>query len=159
MIKKLLTVSELKRSVDIIRVSFMTVADDYKITPETAPTNPAFMQLADLLRLKNRDIQMFGIFENEVQCGFVAIERAGAELFYMEKLAVLPDHRHRGYGKRLIDFVCDHVRQLGGSTVGIGIIADNTVLKEWYVRNGFGITGTKSFEHLPFEVCFMAKAV
>lgn len=32
-------------------------------------------------------------------------------------------------------------------------------LVRWYERQGFSITGTRKFAHLPFVVCFMEKSV
>jgi hypothetical protein len=32
----------------------------------------------------------------------------------------------------------------------IGIIEESTILKNWYIENGFIHTGTKRYEHLPF---------
>ncbi|MGD0621601.1 MAG: GNAT family N-acetyltransferase [Thermacetogeniaceae bacterium] len=150
---------ELETSVNIIRSSFLTVAGEFNLTPENAPTNAAFIKLADLLKMRDRGIAMFGLFEGGVQTGFVAVERADENVFYLEKLAVLPEYRHRGFGRAMIDFACEHVKHAGGSTVSIGIIDDHTVLKHWYQACGFAVTGTKSFQHLPFKVCFLSRTV
>jgi hypothetical protein len=40
--------------------------------------------------------------------------------------------------------------------VSIGIIADHTILKNWYLKLGFIEGKTKSFDHLPFDVTFMS---
>ena len=39
--------------------------------------------------------------------------------------------------------------------VGIGVIADEAGLKDWYRRFGFAETQTRDFPHLPFLVSFM----
>ncbi|MDO9515698.1 MAG: hypothetical protein Q7J01_06320 [Syntrophales bacterium] len=39
--------------------------------------------------------------------------------------------------------------------MGIGIIAEQAGLKEWYERVGFIEGETKGFPHLPFRVTFM----
>lgn len=44
---------------------------------------------------------------------------------------------------------------LGANKIKIGIVEENTILKEWYEKIGFVHTGTKKFEHLPFNVGFM----
>jgi ribosomal protein S18 acetylase RimI-like enzyme len=77
----------------------------------------------------------------------------------MDKLAVLPEYRHKGYGRRLVEFVLDDVKRHKGERVALGIINESTVLKNWYIGNGFAETGTKKFEHLPFTVCFMEKSL
>jgi ribosomal protein S18 acetylase RimI-like enzyme len=130
------------------------------LTRENAPTNGAFIKPDDLKALLEKGIILIGVFENEEQVGFVAIEKSKEEkTFYMEKLAVLPEFRHQGIGEEILDYVFDFVRSNGGEKVAIGIINENTVLKKWYERYGFKETGIKQFTHLPFTVCFMEKEV
>ena len=87
--------------------------------------------------------------------GFVAIEKADENLYYLEKLSVLPEYRHNGYGKELLQFVCDTAAAKGAKKLSIGIIYEQAVLKDWYKDIGFRETGTRKFEHLPFTVGFM----
>ncbi len=46
-------------------------------------------------------------------------------------------------------------KAMGFNKIQIGIIEENTILKNWYTKNGFVHTGTQKFEHLPFTVGFM----
>jgi len=39
--------------------------------------------------------------------------------------------------------------------VSIGIIANDTQLKQWYKKIGFAEGETRKYEHLPFDVMFM----
>lgn len=74
----------------------------------------------------------------------------------INNLSVLPEFRHLGIGKELVDFAVDYSKNtLGADKIKIGIVEENTVLKEWYGKLGFVHTGTKKFEHLPFTVGFM----
>jgi ribosomal protein S18 acetylase RimI-like enzyme len=144
---------------EVIRNSFITVADELKLTRENAPTNPAFIENDALNNMYEKKIDMFAV-ANEDECiGFVALEKAGNEVYYMERLAILPEYRHRGYGKRVLDFAVDFVRERKGKKISIGIINENEVLKNWYLSYGFIETETKMFQHLPFTVCFMEKSV
>jgi ribosomal protein S18 acetylase RimI-like enzyme len=102
---------------------------------------------------------MFGLFEDEKFFGFVAIENKDNGIYEMEKLAVIPEYRHKGYGYMLISFVWDYIRKRGGNKITIGIIDENKMLKKWYNNNGFVETGTKLFPQLPFTVCFMEKLI
>lgn len=81
------------------------------------------------------------------------------DTFYIERLAVLPDYRHKRIGRRLMDYAFEKIKSYNGKTVSIGIIDENTVLKEWYKKYGFEETGIKKFDHLPFTVCFLQKKV
>ena len=147
---------QLKRSLEVIRRSFKTVAEELNLTGENAPTHPAFITLDRLLDLQKK-ANFFGLFQDHLQVGFVAIEKAGSDIYYLDRLAVLPEYRHLGYGKKLVDFVFEYVKRNGGGKVALGMINSQTILKEWYKSLGFRETGTREFEHLPFVVCFMEK--
>jgi ribosomal protein S18 acetylase RimI-like enzyme len=147
--------TEFEECAQVIRTSFGTVAKEFGITRENTPTNPAFAGANSLLKMKEKGVQLFGVFEDGACIGFVAIEKASDDVYYMERLAVLPEHRHNGTGRKLMDFVSDYVRKNNGKKVSIAIINDNRVLKDWYMKYGFVETGIKTFKHLPFDVCFM----
>lgn len=158
--KKVYSDSELEVCANIIKDSFLTVAIEFNLTRETVPSNPAFIELDDLIKMRDKGIEMFAVFEDQVQIGFVGVEKANEDgTYHMEKLAVLPYFRHRGYGRVMIDFIFEYVKECGGQKIGIGIINENTVLKDWYSMCGFIETRLKRFDHLPFTVCFMEKQV
>jgi ribosomal protein S18 acetylase RimI-like enzyme len=102
---------------------------------------------------------MFGLFDNDEQVGFIALEQSDNGTFYLEKLAVLPEHRHKGFGEALTDFIIEYVKNAGGKKISIGIIYENKTLLKWYKQFGFIETGTKNFPHLPFTVCFMERCI
>jgi len=149
---------DLKSSVEVIRDSFRTVAAEFKLTQDNCPTHPSLITLDKLLELEKK-ARLFGLFLANVQVGFVAIEKADDTLYYMDKLAVLPEYRHKGCGRKLVEFVLDDVKEHKGERVGLGMIDESAVLKNWYQQLGFKETGTKNFEHLPFTVCFMEKSL
>lgn len=146
-------------ALDVIREAYITVANEYGITRENGASNPAFIELKHLLEMDHKGIEMYGAFVEDTCVGFVGIENANNGLYYLEKLAVLPSERHKGYGKKLMDFVFDRVKELGGNKISIGIINENTVLKEWYIDYGFVETDIRNYAHLPFTVCLLVKAV
>ena len=94
-----------------------------------------------------------------ISCGCVALEPASPEVCYLERLAVLPPQRRRGYGKALVDRVLHEAKELGAQHVDIGIIAEHTELREWYRKIGFVEQTTATFPHLPFQVLFMSLAL
>jgi len=145
--------------VRVIRDSFRTVADEFGLTKESAPTNAAFIELDSLEALHQKGTRFFGGFFDDRLVGFVAIRKAKDDLYYMEKLAVLPGFRHRGYGRKLVEHAIKAVKEVGGARISIGIINENTVLKEWYKGIGFVETGIRQYPHLPFKVCYMELAV
>lgn len=70
-----------------------------------------------------------------------------------------PVEPERGYGGALVAHAVEEVRRAGGGTICIGAMYENRKLVRWYERQGFSITGTRKFAHLPFVVCFMEKSV
>lgn len=102
---------------------------------------------------------MFGLWENETVVGFAQLTDKKDGVYELEKLAVLPEYRHKGYGAQLLTFICDQAQTLGGNKITIGIIEENTRLKNWYLQNGFTHMGTRKFAHLPFTVGFMEREI
>ena len=80
----------------------------------------------------------------------MSLSKESDDAYELHNLAVLPEYRHNGFGKLLLDHAKETVKSLGGNTIKIGIIEESTVLKNWYISNGFVHTGTKKFDHLPF---------
>ncbi|MFL0197721.1 GNAT family N-acetyltransferase [Clostridium sp. WILCCON 0269] len=146
---------ELSISIRIIRLSFLTVAEEFNLTKKNCPTNGAFIETERLIKDKARGIKMFGLFTDNIQIGFVAIAKQDDDTYEMEKLSVLPEYRHNDYGKALITYVKNYVEFLNGKIIKIGIIEENKILKQWYLSCGFTEKGTSSFSHLPFTVGFM----
>jgi ribosomal protein S18 acetylase RimI-like enzyme len=155
-ITQVTTVSDVIDSLEVILRSFNTVAVELNLTSENAPTHSAFTTLERLQDL-HKKAAFFALHVDGSQVGFVAVEKGQGDVYYLDKLAVLPDHRHRGYGTKLVNYVFDYLRGNNGKTVALGMIDSMMGLKKWYKRLGFKETGTKKFEHLPFLVCFMEK--
>ena len=59
----------------------------------------------------------------------------------------------------MMDFAAEKIKGYGGKWISIALIDSNTILKNWYLSQGFKETGIKDFPHLPFRVCFMNKKV
>lgn len=146
---------ELDRCAEVIRRGFQTVADDFGLTIEKVPTNGAFIRTERLIADREKGNLLFALLDKETIVGFVQLESAGNSTYYLEKLAVLPEYRHRHFGTDLVDFARTKAKELGAKKLGITIIEENLVLKDWYIKNGFTPTGTKKFDHLPFTVGFM----
>ena len=148
--------AHLEALTDVIRTSFSTVAAQLNLTRKNAPTNPAFIEQEDILTsVSEKKIGFYGYFSKNKLVGCYALEDAGDGLFYVERLAVLPEDRHRGVGRQLVLDAFERVRSMGGEKVSIAIIDENKILKLWYQHLGFNETGIKTFPHLPFTVCFM----
>lgn len=157
MIKEITAENQFYASVDIIRQSFKTVADEFNLTQHNCPTHPSFITYEALLNLNKKGARFFGTFIQDQQIGFIAVEKSDDGLYFIEKLAVVPQHRHQGYGESLVRSAMEFIRNNKGKKISIGIINEHTVLKNWYKGLGFLDVSTKKFDHLPFTVCFMEK--
>ena len=144
---------------DTIRRSFRDVAERFGLTQENAPRHPSNCTVNWIRKDMKRGVTYFAIENNNHVVGGVALERANTEVCYLERLAVLPDQRRRGFGKALVKQALSEARLLGAHCVSIGIIAEHTELKDWYKGLGFVEGERKEFPHLPFRVTFMSYGI
>jgi ribosomal protein S18 acetylase RimI-like enzyme len=158
-IKKVNLNDDLSAVINVLNKAHGTVAQEYNFTKESNPSNSAFINQETLKEEMGRGIDVFFLSVNNAMVGCIAIEKSkrADDIFYIEKVSVLPEHRHYGYGVVLMDFATDRIKSLKGKTISIGLIDSNTPLKNWYTTLGYTETGFKDFDHLPFRVCFMAK--
>ena len=145
--------------VETIRRSFKDVAERFGLTQENAPRHPSNCTVDWVQKDMARGVTYFVIENENHVVGCVALELANSEICYLERLAVLPDQRQRGFGKALVTHVLSKAKLLGVHCVNIGIIAEHTELKKWYKGIGFVEGESKEFPHLPFRVTFMSSKV
>ena len=159
--------SELPLAAEVIRASFLTVANDLGLTVENCPKYVGFVTTAERLQTQlDWGWWIYGLFEDEQLIGYVSISKVSVdgdavtddEAYEIHNLAVLPERRHKGYGKQLLDFCLAKIRESGGNKINISIVEENALLKNWYAAYGFAHTGTKKYEHLPFTSGYMELA-
>ena len=155
-IKQIKTQEQLDESLEVIRKSFRTVAEEMNVTREKTPDHPAFYTMERMKELYKKAV-FWGLYVDGRQVGFVAAEKSDGGVYYMDRLSILPAYRLQGHGRKLVQHMFDYVRKQGGAKVALGMVDTQKVLKNWYKSFGFVETGTKQFEHLPFLVCFMEK--
>lgn len=144
---------------EIIRKANQVVAERFDLRPDNAPKHPSSCTEEWIRDAFEKGISYYVLEEDGCACGCVALERAKEEVCYLERLAVLPECQRRGFGEALVEHVFTEARKLGVRRVEIGTITEYSELSAWYQKLGFTITRTRSFDHLPFNVTFMAKEV
>ncbi len=146
---------------EIMQKSFKTVADEFDLTKEKAPTNPAYITLEKIHESVESGIEFYIGIENDKKVGCIAIEKDGNRIgnFFIERLAVIPDYRHNRFGEYLLDYAIKEIRKREGKSAGIAIINENRELKDWYIKYGFIEDSIKKYNHLPFTVCFMSMVI
>lgn len=154
-----ITKKDIPECVDIIRKSFKTVADEYGFTIENAPRFTAFATTVERLswQLENEPRQMFVYEQDGVLCGYYSLLMQDNNECELNNLAVLPEYRHCGIGKKLLDHAYETAKAQGCKTMNIGIVEENTKLRKWYEQNGAVHTGTKKFDFFPFTCGYMVK--
>jgi ribosomal protein S18 acetylase RimI-like enzyme len=148
-----LTDAHLSEYAAVVRRSFATVAEEFCYTdsPEFSSNIPDELQ-ADKIA---PGYHPFGACIDGKIVGFVSLTDMAEGVFKMQKLTVLPEYRHFGYGKALLDFCKAKVQELGGNKIIIKLMDNDTRLKNWYAAHGFVHKGAKQYEGVPFQVGHM----
>jgi GNAT superfamily N-acetyltransferase len=141
---------------ETIRGAFRDVAGRFGLTEENCPRHASNCTADWIEKDMDRGVTYFVLESEGRVAGSVALERAKPEVCYLERLAVLPDRRRRGFGKALVGHALSEAGVRGCRRVGIGDIADQAELKDWYRRFGFVETESREFPQLPFLVTFMS---
>jgi len=139
----------------LIRQSYLDVAKRFKLTSANCPKHPSNCTAGWVENDFARGASYFVLEHKAIPAGCVAIESANADLCYLERLAVLPHERKKGFGGRLVEHVFGIARERQAKKISIGIIAKQSELKEWYQKFGFVEGETRAFSHLPFAVTYM----
>ena len=141
---------------EMIRLSYRDVADRFKLTPANCPKHPSNYTDEWVENDFHKSVSYYILEHKGVAAGCVAIENANPDLCYLERLAVLPHARKQDLGSQLVEHVFHKARELKAKSISIGIIAEQTELKQWYQKIGFIEGAKKAFSHLPFLVTFMS---
>ena len=152
---KPITEAQLPKCLEVIQKSFTTVAKDFGLTEQNFPKHTSFMKLEKLKYQFRNGYWMYGYYDGGIIFGFFSLNYKGNGAYELNNLAVHPENRHNGHGKKLIEFAKKKVVELGGRIIEISIIEENKVLKNWYAENGFIHTGTIKFSHQPFTAGYM----
>jgi N-acetylglutamate synthase-like GNAT family acetyltransferase len=145
--------------VTLLRNSFSDVAQRFGLTIENCPKNLAFCTKQRIKNDLNTGLRYYILEKDGQPYGCVAIEKASPDVCYLQRLAVLPQYRRKGYGKLLVNHIFEQAGKIGAQKVEIGVISEDTKLKNWYKQFGFVQKGTKKFDHLPFIVAFMSAEI
>jgi N-acetylglutamate synthase-like GNAT family acetyltransferase len=143
--------------VRLIRNSFRDVAEKFALTVENCPKFAGFNAKERVEADFEKGLKYYILEEDGRACGCVALEKAGSDVCYLGRLAVLPEHRNRGFGRALVNHLLKQAGAMGFRRVEIALISKHRRLKKWYKKSGFVQSRTKKFDHLPFIVAFMYK--
>lgn len=142
--------------VDMIQSAFLDVAERFGLTQQNSPTHPSNCRPEWILREMNRGVTFYILEDDGQPAGCVALEKINDEVCYLERLAVLPKERRKGFGEALVKHVLAKAKLFHVYRVQIGIIAEHEELRNWYEKLGFEERESKAFPQLVFRVTFMS---
>lgn len=147
--------------VNVIRDSFLTVANEFGFTAENAPRFTAFATTEDRLKwhLLGEQRNMYVFCNNNTIVGYYSLLLQDNNECELNNLCVIPAYRHKGIGAELLKHAFNKAKELNCKKINIGIVEENKVLRKWYESFGFVHTGTKKFEFFPFTCGYMEKHI
>ncbi|MBP5261497.1 MAG: GNAT family N-acetyltransferase [Clostridiales bacterium] len=155
-----ITASDIPDCVKVIRDSFMTIAEQFDITPENAPAFTAFA--TDEAKVRHwMDVQhrpMYGFYDDHL-IGYYNLYIPSAGECELGSLCVLPSHRHSRIGGALLEDSQARASALGCHIMKLSIVEENIVLRKWYETHGFVHTGTKKYDFFPFTCGYLEKKI
>ena len=158
MIKEV-TEQEIAECVKLIRESFATVAETFGFTAENAPRFTAFATTEDRLKwhMHGEHRPMYAFYENGTMVGYYSLLLQKDDQCELNNVCVLPSHRHKGIGEKLLTHAFQTARMQNCQKINISIVEENQILRKWYESFGFVHTGTHKFDFFPFTCGYMEK--
>ncbi|RPI00023.1 MAG: GNAT family N-acetyltransferase [Calditrichaeota bacterium] len=149
------TINDCSMLANLIRSAFKTVAVRFSLTPLNCPSHPSNCRAEWIQDAMAKGVEYYIMTQYDQPIGCVALQKANRDVFYMERLAVLPEFRDHGYGRMLVEHCLEIASQRKAKRVEAGVIADQTELIEWYRRLGFRFKQRARLHDLPFTVAFI----
>ena len=155
--------SEIAECVNVIRKSFLTVANEFGFTPENAPRFTAFATTEERLfyQLEYEHRLMVAYYDDEESkiLGYYSLmflENSECEL---NNLCVLAEARHKKIGEALLEDAVARAKCHNCTKMKISIVEENKVLRRWYESHGFIHTHTEKYDFFPFTCGYMEKNI
>jgi ribosomal protein S18 acetylase RimI-like enzyme len=147
---------------NILNKAFLAFAREFNFTKENAPNHLAFINSDGVEAWLNNGLKMYGYKMKDRIIGCAGYSYYNDKLYVIERLAVLPEYRNLGVGKKMMKFIENRIKNIGGRIAEIHVTDKNTVLREWYKKQGYveirieevHIPGMAA---LPFKACVMNK--
>jgi len=142
---------------EVLKKAFMTVAINFGFTKENAPRFPAFIAPEYIEKQLNSGLKIFGHYIEDQIAGCAGYSYYKDQIYFIERLAVLPEYRHMGIGRKLMEFAENKIRENNGKIAEIHVIDKNTILREWYKNLGYHEIRTDELKSMPYNSVVMIK--
>lgn len=151
-----MTAEDIPECVEVIRGSFLTVADELGFNEQNAPRFTAFAVTAERLGWQLEEGRpMFAYDEGGRIAGYYSLHIGENDECELNNLCVLPEYRHRGIGEQLFSHAVSTAKGRGCALMNIGIVEENTRLRAWYESLGARHIRTQKFDFFPFTCGYM----
>ena len=154
--------SEIAECVNVIRKSFLTVADEFGFTIENAPRFTAFATTEERLfyQLEYEHRLMVAYYDDEGKIlGYYSLQFLENNECELNNLCVLPEARHKKIGEALLEDAIARAKRNSCTKMKIGIVEENKVLRRWYEAHGFVHTHTEKYDFFPFTCGYMERVL
>lgn len=150
---------DIAECVNLIRESFLTVAEEFGFTVENAPRFTAFATTEERLswQLNKEHRPMYAFYDNDAIVGYYSLALQENKECELNNLCVLPAYRHKGIGEALLTHAFEVAKELNCVKMNIGIVEENQVLKRWYETYGFIHIRVQKLDFFPFTCGYMEK--
>jgi len=159
--ENIVEINDSKIIANIINKAFMTVAQQYNFTKENVPGFPAFIDSDVIEEQINNGLKMYGYRNDNQIVACVGYSYYKDQIYFIERLATLPEYRHLGIGNKLMGYIENKIMEDNGKIAEIHVIDINKLLIEWYKKSGYREIRIDNFvdgfNNLPFGFCVMNK--
>ena len=149
---------------NILNKAFLTFAQEFGFTKDNAPNHLAFINSDGVEAFLNNGLKMYGYKIDSKIIGCAGYSYCGDQIYQIERLATLPEHRNKGVGKKLMRFLENVIKNNGGKVIEIRVTDSNFTLREWYKNLGFKEINIEEVNipgiaKVPFKACVMKKKI
>ena len=150
-------IKESKIITGILNKAFITVAIQFNYTKENAPKFPAFIEPNIIENGLNNGLKMYGYYLDNQIIGCVGYSFYKDHMYFIERLATLPEYRHKGIGKILMEYIENKIKENNGKIIEIHVVDENKRLIEWYKKLNYKEIRVDEIKTLPFNSYVMNK--
>lgn len=146
---------------EIVHAAFAPHVELLKITRELSPHHGAFETLEDIQRRVESGERLVLGYE-EAKAVATVRYRIDAEdplTGHVARLAVLPECRGRHYGRQLVAYAEERMRQIGLKRSVLGIVEPIQGLRRFYEVQEYRVFERITPEHRLFDVLLMEKSL
>jgi len=135
--ENIVELNDSKTITGILNKAFMAFAEEFNFTKEHAPGHLAFINPEGVEIWLNRGLKMYGYKIEDKVVGCAGYSYYKDQIYLIERLGTLPEYRKLGVGKKLMKFIESKINNIGGKIIEIHVTDKNTVLREWYKKQGY----------------------